>query len=134
MTIDDIDKTKKEDSLDSGDLIDVNLVPLDPSPNPIQDDVHGDVNDDQQDICGFDAPIDDVVTDQQQAPIALPTIPLWRSFRDRRSSVRLDIFGFFPNNTSLADIKFNSIPSSRSRPNQNTWGYVCPGLKGMELG
>ncbi|KAK8589774.1 hypothetical protein V6N12_024165 [Hibiscus sabdariffa] len=47
QTIDDIDKTKKKDSPDSGDLTDVNLTPLDPSPNPIQDDVHGDVNDDQ---------------------------------------------------------------------------------------
>ncbi|KAK8997629.1 hypothetical protein V6N11_012178 [Hibiscus sabdariffa] len=87
-TIDDIDKTKKEDSPDSGDLTDVNPVPLDPSSNPIQDDVHGDVNDDHQDICDFDAPIDDVVTDQQQAPIAPPTVPLRRSSRDRRSSVR----------------------------------------------
>ncbi|KAK8487100.1 hypothetical protein V6N11_084446 [Hibiscus sabdariffa] len=82
-TIDDIDKTEKEGSPDSGDLTDVNPVPLDPSPNPIQDDVHGDVNDDQQDIGDFDAPIDDVVTDQQQALIAQPTIPLWRSSRDR---------------------------------------------------
>ncbi|KAK8564203.1 hypothetical protein V6N12_036332 [Hibiscus sabdariffa] len=72
----DIDKMEKDDSLDSGDLTDVNPVPLDPSPNPIQDDVHGDVNDDQQDIGDFDAPINDVVTDQQQAPIALPTVPL----------------------------------------------------------
>ncbi|KAK8497470.1 hypothetical protein V6N12_017988 [Hibiscus sabdariffa] len=75
--------TEKEGSPDSGDLTDVNPVPLDPSPNPIQDDVHGDVNDDQQDIGDFDAPIDDVVTDQQQALIAQPTIPLWRSSRDR---------------------------------------------------
>ncbi|KAK8590094.1 hypothetical protein V6N12_024477 [Hibiscus sabdariffa] len=88
QTIDDIDKTEKEDSPDSGDLTDVNPVPIDPSPNPIQDDVHGDVNDDQQDIGDFDAPIDDVVTDQQQAPIAPPTVPLRRSSRDRRSSVR----------------------------------------------
>ncbi|KAK8537987.1 hypothetical protein V6N12_044126 [Hibiscus sabdariffa] len=87
-TIDDIDKTEKEDSPDSGDLTDVNPVPLDPSPNPIQDDVHGNVNDDRQDIGGFDAPIDDVVTDQQQAPIAPPTVPLRRSSRDRRSSSR----------------------------------------------
>ncbi|KAG8493315.1 hypothetical protein CXB51_010698 [Gossypium anomalum] len=42
QTIDDIDKTEKVDSQDSGDLIDVNLVPLDSSPDPIQDDVHGD--------------------------------------------------------------------------------------------
>ncbi|KAK8558827.1 hypothetical protein V6N12_042120 [Hibiscus sabdariffa] len=82
-TIDDIDKTEKEDSSDGGDLTDVNPVPLDPSPNPIQDDVHGDVNDDQQDLGGFDAPIDDVVTDQQQAHIAPPTVPLRRSSRDR---------------------------------------------------
>ncbi|KAK8595939.1 hypothetical protein V6N12_064445 [Hibiscus sabdariffa] len=81
-TINDIDKTEKEDSPDSGDLTDVNPIPLDPSPNPIQDDVHGDVNDDQQEICGFDAPIDDVVTDQQQAHIAPPTVPLWRSSKD----------------------------------------------------
>ncbi|KAK8563148.1 hypothetical protein V6N12_011204 [Hibiscus sabdariffa] len=86
MTIDDIDKTEKEDSPDSGELTDVNPVPLDPSPNPIQDDVHDDVNDDQQDIGDFDAPIDDVVTDQQQEPIAPPTVPLRRSSRDRRSS------------------------------------------------
>ncbi|KAK9018106.1 hypothetical protein V6N11_001090 [Hibiscus sabdariffa] len=33
-TIDDIDKTGKKDSLDNGDLTDVNLVPLDPSLNP----------------------------------------------------------------------------------------------------
>ncbi|KAK8600833.1 hypothetical protein V6N12_050681 [Hibiscus sabdariffa] len=79
---------KKEDSPDSGDLTNVNPVPLDPSPNPIQDDVHGDVNDDQQNIGGSDAPIDDVVTDQQQAPIAPPTVPLRRSSRDRRSSAR----------------------------------------------
>ncbi|KAK8980654.1 hypothetical protein V6N11_072969 [Hibiscus sabdariffa] len=83
MTIDDIDKTEKEDSPDIGDLTDVNPLPLDPSPNPIQDDVHGGVNDDQQDIGEFNAPIDDVVNDQQQAPIAPPTIPLQRSFRDR---------------------------------------------------
>ncbi|KAK8564767.1 hypothetical protein V6N12_058349 [Hibiscus sabdariffa] len=59
--------------------------------DPVQkklDDVHGDVNDNQHDIGDFDAPIDDVVTDQQQAPIALPTVPLRRSSRDRRSSVR----------------------------------------------
>ncbi|KAK8589282.1 hypothetical protein V6N12_023684 [Hibiscus sabdariffa] len=87
-TIDDINKTEKEDSPDSGDLTDVNPVPLDPSPNHIQDDVHGDVNDDQQDIGDFDAPIDDVVNDQQQVPIAPPTIPLRRSSRDRRSSVK----------------------------------------------
>ncbi|KAK9000697.1 hypothetical protein V6N11_081186 [Hibiscus sabdariffa] len=42
-TIDNIDKTEKEDSPDSGDLTNVNLIPLDPSPNPIQDDVHGDL-------------------------------------------------------------------------------------------
>ncbi|KAL4279432.1 hypothetical protein GQ457_03G020660 [Hibiscus cannabinus] len=56
MTIDEIDNTKKEDSPYSGDLIDVNSVPLDPSPNPVRDDVHSDVNDDQHDICDFDAP------------------------------------------------------------------------------
>ncbi|KAK9007313.1 hypothetical protein V6N11_051141 [Hibiscus sabdariffa] len=88
LTIDEIDKTKKEDSPDSGDLTDVNTVPLDHSLNPIQDDVHGDVNDDQQDIGDFDAPIDDVVNDQQQAPIAPPTVPLQRSFIDRRFFVR----------------------------------------------
>ncbi|KAK8492320.1 hypothetical protein V6N12_073614 [Hibiscus sabdariffa] len=49
-TIDDIDKTEKEDSPNSGDVTDVNPVPLNPSPNPIQDDIHGDVNDYQQDI------------------------------------------------------------------------------------
>ncbi|KAK8564769.1 hypothetical protein V6N12_058351 [Hibiscus sabdariffa] len=37
------------------------------------------------DIGDFDAPIDDVVTDQQQAPIAPPAVPLRRSFRDRQS-------------------------------------------------
>ncbi|KAK8976345.1 hypothetical protein V6N11_074220 [Hibiscus sabdariffa] len=47
MTIDDIDNTEKEDSLDNDDLTDVNSVPLDPSSNHIQNDVHGDVNDDQ---------------------------------------------------------------------------------------
>ncbi|KAK8574987.1 hypothetical protein V6N12_062664 [Hibiscus sabdariffa] len=73
---------EKEDSPDSGDLTDVNLVPLDPSSNPIQNDVHGDVNDDHQDIGDFDALIDDVVADQQEAPIAPPTIPLRRSIRD----------------------------------------------------
>ncbi|KAK9008582.1 hypothetical protein V6N11_075471 [Hibiscus sabdariffa] len=88
QTIDDIDNTEKDDSPDSGDLTNVNLVPLEPSPNPIQDDVHGVVNDDQHDIGGFDAPIDDVVTDQQQAPIAPPAVPLRRSSRDRRSSIR----------------------------------------------
>ncbi|KAK9019508.1 hypothetical protein V6N11_054026 [Hibiscus sabdariffa] len=55
QTIDDIDKTEKYDSLNNGDLTDVNPVPLDLSPNPVQDDVHGDVSDDQQDICDFDA-------------------------------------------------------------------------------
>ncbi|KAK8482701.1 hypothetical protein V6N11_060273 [Hibiscus sabdariffa] len=82
-TIDDIDKTEKEDSPDSSDLTDVNSVPLDPSPNPIHDDVHGDVNDGQHDIGDFDAPIDDVVNDQQQPPIAQPSVPLRRSSRDR---------------------------------------------------
>ncbi|KAK8524988.1 hypothetical protein V6N12_029838 [Hibiscus sabdariffa] len=86
-TIDDIDKTEKEDSQDSSELIDVNPVPQDPTPNPIQEDVHGDANDDQQEIGDFDAPIDDVVNDQQQAPIAPPTVPLRRSSRDRRPSV-----------------------------------------------
>ncbi|KAK8984727.1 hypothetical protein V6N11_020043 [Hibiscus sabdariffa] len=86
--IDDIDKTEKDDSLGSGNLTDVNSVPLYPSPNPIQDDVHSDVNDDQQDIGDFDAPIDDVVTDQQQAPIAPPIVPLQKSSRNRRSSIR----------------------------------------------
>ncbi|KAK8974716.1 hypothetical protein V6N11_013182 [Hibiscus sabdariffa] len=60
-TIDDIDKTEKEDSPNSGDVTDVNPVPLNPSPNPIQDDIHGDVNDYQQDIGEFDAHIDDLV-------------------------------------------------------------------------
>ncbi|KAK9020636.1 hypothetical protein V6N11_010654 [Hibiscus sabdariffa] len=87
-TIDDIDKTEKEDSPDSGNLTDVNLVPLNPSPNPIQDDVHGGVNDDQHDIGDFDALIDDVVNDQQQAPIVPPVVPLRRSSRDRRSFVK----------------------------------------------
>ncbi|KAK9006732.1 hypothetical protein V6N11_019066 [Hibiscus sabdariffa] len=87
MTIDDIDKTEKEDLPDSGDLTDVNPIPLDPSSNPIQDDVHGDANDDQREIGKFYAPIDDVVNDQQQAPIAPPTVPLQRSSRDRRSSI-----------------------------------------------
>ncbi|KAK9006816.1 hypothetical protein V6N11_019147 [Hibiscus sabdariffa] len=82
QTIDYIDKTEKKDSLDSGDLTNVNLVPLDPSLNPVQDDGHGDVNDDQQDVGNFDAPIDDVVTDQQQAPIAPPVVPFRRSSRD----------------------------------------------------
>ncbi|KAE8690949.1 hypothetical protein F3Y22_tig00110893pilonHSYRG00781 [Hibiscus syriacus] len=54
QTIDDINKTEKVDSQDSGD---------------------------------FDAPMDDVANDQQQAPIALSTFPLRRSSRDRRSSV-----------------------------------------------
>ncbi|KAK8981775.1 hypothetical protein V6N11_049269 [Hibiscus sabdariffa] len=88
LIIDDIDKTDKEDSPNNGDLTDVNPVPLDPSLNPIQDDVHCDVNDDQQDIGDFNSPINDIVTDQQQAPIAPPTVPLRRSSRDRRSSVR----------------------------------------------
>ncbi|KAK8548084.1 hypothetical protein V6N12_061007 [Hibiscus sabdariffa] len=35
------------------------------------------------DIGDFDAPIDDAVNYQQQAPIVPPTIPLRRSFRDR---------------------------------------------------
>ncbi|KAK8584424.1 hypothetical protein V6N12_068668 [Hibiscus sabdariffa] len=55
---------------------------------PIKDDVQGDVNDDQQDIGEFDAPKDDFVTDQQQAPIAPTTVPLRRSSRDRRSSIK----------------------------------------------
>ncbi|KAG8479560.1 hypothetical protein CXB51_029173 [Gossypium anomalum] len=78
QTIDDIDKTEKVDSQDSGDLIDVNPVPLDSSPDLIQDDVHGDVSDDHQDIGDFDAPMDDVVNDQQQAPIAPPAVPFLR--------------------------------------------------------
>ncbi|KAK9000776.1 hypothetical protein V6N11_081263 [Hibiscus sabdariffa] len=45
-TIGDVEKIEKEDSEDSGVLTNVNLVPLDPSPNPIQDDAHGDVNGD----------------------------------------------------------------------------------------
>ncbi|KAK8568783.1 hypothetical protein V6N12_007323 [Hibiscus sabdariffa] len=65
QTIDDIDKMEKEDSPDSGDLTDVN-----------------------PDIGDFDAPIDDVVNDQQQAPIAPPVVPLRRSSRGRRSFVR----------------------------------------------
>lgn len=88
QTIDDIDKTEKVDSQGSGDLIDVNPVPLDSSPDPIQDDVHGDVSGDHQTIGDFDTPMDDVVNDQQQAPIAPPAVPLRRSSRDRRSSVR----------------------------------------------
>ena len=87
QTIDDIDKTEKVDSQGSGDLIDVNPVPLDSSPDPIQDDVHGDVSGDHQTIGDFDTPMDDVVNDQQQAPIAPPAVPLRRSSRDRRSSV-----------------------------------------------
>ncbi|KAK9046034.1 hypothetical protein V6N11_051936 [Hibiscus sabdariffa] len=87
-TIDDIDNTEKEDSPDSGDLTEVNSVPLDSSPNPIHDDVHGDVNDDQHDIGDFDAPIYEVVNDQQKAPIAPPAVPLRRSSRDRPSFVR----------------------------------------------
>ncbi|KAK9005267.1 hypothetical protein V6N11_042710 [Hibiscus sabdariffa] len=66
QTTDGIDKTEKEDSPDSGDLTDVNL----------------------QDIGDFDAPIDDVVADQQQTPIAPPAVPFRRSSRDRRYSVR----------------------------------------------
>ncbi|KAK8568746.1 hypothetical protein V6N12_007288 [Hibiscus sabdariffa] len=38
---------------------------------------------DSPDSGDFDAPIDDVVTDQQQAHIAPPTVPLQRSSRDR---------------------------------------------------
>ncbi|KAL4319652.1 hypothetical protein GQ457_18G003870 [Hibiscus cannabinus] len=72
---------------DNGVLTDVNLVPLNPSSNHIQDDVHGDVNDDQQDIGDFDVPIDNVVNDQQQASIAPPAVPLCRSSRDQRPSV-----------------------------------------------
>ncbi|GMJ10476.1 hypothetical protein HRI_004716700 [Hibiscus trionum] len=87
-TIDDIDKTKKANSQDSDELIDVNPVPLDPSPDPIQGEVHGDVNDDQQDIGDLDAPMDDVVNDQQQAHIAPPAAPLRRSSRNRRYSIR----------------------------------------------
>ncbi|KAK8564816.1 hypothetical protein V6N12_058398 [Hibiscus sabdariffa] len=41
------------------------------------------------DIGDFDAPIDDVVNDQQLAPIAPPTVPLRRSSGDRRPSVRI---------------------------------------------
>ncbi|KAK8601315.1 hypothetical protein V6N12_051152 [Hibiscus sabdariffa] len=93
-TINDIDKIEKEDSSDSGDLTDVNPVLLDPSPNPIQDDVHGDVSDDQQDIGDFDALIDDVVTDQQQAPIAPPIVLLRRSSSDRRSFVRYSSYDY----------------------------------------
>ncbi|KAK8575222.1 hypothetical protein V6N12_062898 [Hibiscus sabdariffa] len=44
--------------------------------------VHSDVCGPIMDICDFDAPIDDVVTDQQQAPIAPPAVPLRRSSRD----------------------------------------------------
>ncbi|GMI67403.1 hypothetical protein HRI_000409600 [Hibiscus trionum] len=83
QTIDDIDKTEKTDSQDSDELIDVNQVPLDLSPDPIQGDVHGDVNDDQQDICDLDAPMDGVVNDQQHAPIAPPVVPLRRSSRNQ---------------------------------------------------
>ncbi|KAK9042948.1 hypothetical protein V6N11_071301 [Hibiscus sabdariffa] len=53
----------------------------------LMDDVYGDVNDDQQDIGEIDAPIDDVVNDQQQEPIAPPAVPLRISSRDRRSSI-----------------------------------------------
>ncbi|KAK8589423.1 hypothetical protein V6N12_023820 [Hibiscus sabdariffa] len=42
----------------------------------------------KMDIGDFDALIDDVVTDQQQAPIASPAVPLRKSSRDRRSSIR----------------------------------------------
>ncbi|KAK8502805.1 hypothetical protein V6N12_073855 [Hibiscus sabdariffa] len=73
---------EKVDSPDSGDLTDVNPIPLHPSPNPIQNDVHSDVNDDQQDISDFDAPIDDDVNDQQQTPIAPSAVPLRRNSRD----------------------------------------------------
>ncbi|KAK8596543.1 hypothetical protein V6N12_065028 [Hibiscus sabdariffa] len=74
---------KKEDSSDIGDLATMNLVPMDLSPNHIQDDVRGDVNYAQQDMGNFDAPIDNVVNDQQQTHIAPPTAPLWRSSRDQ---------------------------------------------------
>ncbi|GMJ01978.1 hypothetical protein HRI_003867000 [Hibiscus trionum] len=83
-----VHKKLVRDSQDSDELIDVNLVPLDPSPDPIQGNVHGDVNDDQQDIGDLDALMDNVVNDQQHAPIALPAVPLRRSSRNRRSSVR----------------------------------------------
>ncbi|KAG8471369.1 hypothetical protein CXB51_036995 [Gossypium anomalum] len=82
QTIDDIDKTEKVDSQDSGDLINVNPVPLDSSPDLIQDDVHGDVSDGHQDIDDFDTLMDYVVNDQQQAPIAPPAVPLRRYSSD----------------------------------------------------
>ncbi|KAK8999646.1 hypothetical protein V6N11_070805 [Hibiscus sabdariffa] len=50
--------------------------------------VHSDVCGPLKDIGGFDALVDDVVTGQQQAPIAPLAVPLRRSSRDRRSSVR----------------------------------------------
>ncbi|KAK8534168.1 hypothetical protein V6N12_047561 [Hibiscus sabdariffa] len=84
---------EKDDSQDSGVLTDMNLVPLDPSLNPIQD-VHCDVNDGQMDIGDFDAPIDDVVNDQQQAPIAPPAVPLRRSSGNRRPSIRYSSYDY----------------------------------------
>ncbi|KAK8589518.1 hypothetical protein V6N12_023912 [Hibiscus sabdariffa] len=50
--------------------------------------VHSNVCGPIKDIGDFDASIDDVVTNQQQVPIAPPIVPLQRSSRDRRSSVR----------------------------------------------
>ncbi|KAE8719654.1 hypothetical protein F3Y22_tig00109936pilonHSYRG00100 [Hibiscus syriacus] len=43
---------------------------------------------DSQDNGDFDAPMDDIVNNQQQAPIVPPAVPLRRSSKDQRSSVR----------------------------------------------
>lgn len=82
QTIKDIDETKKTDPQSCGNLIETDLVPLTPSPNPIHDDKQEDNIDDQRGIADFDAPMDKVENDQHKTPIAPPIVPPQRPTRD----------------------------------------------------
>ena len=88
QTIDDIDKVEKTEPQNSGDLTDIDPIPPTPLPVSVEDGIREDTDDDQHGIGEFDAPMDDVVNDQHQAPITPPAVPLRRSTRDRQPSTR----------------------------------------------
>lgn len=69
-------------------MTDLDPVPLGHFPDPIQDYLQDDIVDDQQGIGDVDAVVDDDENDQHQPPIALPTGPLRRPTRDRRSNAK----------------------------------------------
>ncbi|RVW62457.1 Retrovirus-related Pol polyprotein from transposon TNT 1-94 [Vitis vinifera] len=110
-TIQDIEKTNPMESQHSGDLIDLDPVPLTNLPTQVEDEAHddqhdmGDVetptqvedeaHDDQHDMGDVETPtqveVDDDVHEQSPAAEAPSDIPLRRSTRDRHPSTRYSV-------------------------------------------